>query len=349
MAILRSQFNQTLTNIEINGKKAERAQSAHQEIRGLLEADTQLCEWGVDTVLIGSYSRDTGIYPGKDVDVFVRLDELDTNATPKDVYDAVWTVLADEYGAEEDGGRAVAQARSVKVAFPDPDDPDNENAGFAVDAVPAVRDGDRWAIPTKDRNRWTGSTGRWVTTDPERFGVLSSTLSTSPSSPVVGGRNAYKPIVKLARQARRTHLGDRRPGGLFVEFAVYDVFLAGLVTGDEWDELFARALRQVGTRFSRASYLPLLDPALGTPVEPPLKEDDIVNAAQVFSDLADLAEEALEADNCKAAVKWREILGGNDRADPVFPLPPGCDAAGFRIGAIASVAARGSNEARGFG
>lgn len=349
MATLRSQFSQALTNIEINGEKAERAQASHREIRDLLEADTTLCDWGVDTKLIGSYSRDSGIYPGKDVDVFVRLDELDTDATPKDVYNAVWEPLADEYGDANEGGRATAQARSVKISFPDPENPDDDNAGFAVDAVPAVRDGDHWAVPTKDRSRWAGSTGRWVTTDPERFGMLSSQLSTSSSSPAVGGRNAYKPIVKLMRQARRTHLGDRRPGGLYVEFATYHAWQQGLVFGDEWDPLLARTLRQVASRFATAHYLPLIDPAIGTAVEPALTEDDWVNASGVFADLADLADEALSADECKAAVKWREILGGNDRADPVFPLPSGCDANGFRIATIAAVTSRGSNEARGFG
>jgi hypothetical protein len=349
VATLRSQFTQALTTIEINGGKAERAQASHREIRDLLEADATLCDWGVNTRLIGSYSRDSGIYPGKDVDVFVRLDQLDTDATPKDVYNAVWGPLAEHYGDAKDGGRATGQARSVKISFPDPEHPDDDNAGFAIDAVPAVRDGDHWAVPTKDRSRWAGSTGRWVTTDPERFGTMSSQLSTSSSSPTVGGRNAYKPIVKLMRQARRAHLGERRPGGLYVEFATYHAWHQGLVYGDEWDPLLARTLRQVANRFATAHYLPLIDPAIGTAVEPALTDDDWANASRVFRDLADLADQALSADDCKAAAKWREILGGNDRADPVFPLPAGCDANGFRIATIAAVTSRGSNEARGFG
>lgn len=349
MATLRSQFNQALTNIQINGKKADRAKAAHEEIRSVLEADDQLREWGVDTVLIGSYSRDTGIYPGRDVDVFVKLTKLDTDAMPKEVYDAVWNALVRRYGDAREGGRASQQARSIKVAFPDEDDPDDKNAAFAVDSVPAVRDGTRWAIPTKDRNRWAGRTGRWITTDPERFGALSSALSTSPKSPTVGDRNSYKPLVKLTRQTRSTHVGDRRPGGLYVEFMVYEAWNAGLVVGDEWDPLLAQTLRRVADRLTIAPQVPLLDPALGTPVEPPVSDEDLADAAETFGRLADLADEALAADDCEAARRWREILGGNDRADPVFPWPPGCGGTRAAAGAAAMVASRGRQEAAGFG
>lgn len=349
MAILRSQFNQALTNIEINGAKAARAIAAHEEIRSVLEADAKLREWGVDTKLIGSYSRDTGVYPGKDVDVFVKLTDLDTDAMPKEVYEAVRDALVREYGDAEEGGRATQQARSIKVLFPDADAPDDENASFAVDAVPAVRDGERWAIPTKDRNRWSGSTGRWVTTDPEHFASISSDLSTASWSPSVGGRNAYKPVVKLTRQARRAHLDDRRPGGLFIEFAVYESWAGRQVSGDEWDSLFAQTLRRVADRLAIASVVQLTDPALGTAIEPAVSDEDLDHAADTFARLADLAEEALTVDDCQAALKWREVLGGNDRADPVFPLPPGCDAKGNAIGSLAAISSRGRREATGFG
>lgn len=349
MATLRTEFGRALTNIEVNGEKAQRASEAQAEIRQLLEADQALRAWGVDTRLIGSYSRDTGIYPGKDVDVFVKLTQLDTGSSPTDVFDAVWSVLEHEYGDAEHGGRATPQARSIKISFPDSEKPWDENSGFAVDAVPAVKDGTRWAIPTRDRATWVATSGRWVTTDPEKFGELSSALSTSSASPTVGERDAYKPVVKLMRQARRTHLGDRRPGGLYVEFATYDVWSSGLVSGEEWDTLFAASLRRVADRFSAGIHTPLLDPALNTPVEPPSTIADLTNAASTFARLANLAEEALVADECKAAVKWREILGGNDRADPAFPLPSGCDANGFPIASIAVVASRGRVEAPGFG
>lgn len=150
------------------------------------------------------------------------------------------------------------------------------------------------------------------------------------------------------RQARRRHLGDRKPGGLYVEFAAYEAWKSGLVIGDEWDPLVAATLRAVAERFSRAATEPLLDPGLGTPVEPALTQSEWLGAYETFSRLTDLAADALEADICPAAVKWREIFGENDRGQ-VFRLPAGCDANGFPISSIGAVTGIGSNEARRFG
>lgn len=345
MAILRAQFDGARSNIEVNGEKRQRAIDAHTEIQELLSADEYLRSWGIDTCLIGSYSRHTAIYPGKDVDVFARLSDLDTTANPGSVYGRVETVLVEQYGRVENGGRVTSQSRSVKVDFPDADD---QNAAFAVDAVPAVRNGERWAIPTKDQYLWAPSAESWVTTDPEWFGQLSSDLSTADWSPAVGGQDAYKPVVKLVRQARRTHLGDRRPGGLYVEFATYDVWNSGGVAGEEWDHLFAATLRQLANRFQRAPYEPLIDPGLGTPVDPALDANDWLNASNLFERLANLADEALSAEKCRAAIKWREILSENDRGQ-VFPLPPGCDANGFPLSAVGAANIARPKEAARFG
>lgn len=347
MNALHAQFESALNRVEVNGPKRERAIAAHTEIQDFLNADDQLRAWGISTRLIGSYGRQTGIYPGKDVDVFARFVALDTSASPQAVYDAVESVLVRRYGHVRGGGRVTPQARSVKVDFLDA----NGNADFAVDAVPAVRHGPRWAIPAKDRSLWGQIPARWFATDPERFSDLSSTLNQAAWSPSVNGQGAYKPIVKLMRQVREVHLGDRKPGGLYVEFAVYEVWTSRLVRGNEWGVLLAASLRRVADRFNRVPHEPLCDPGLDAPVVPDLSEREWGHAANVFHGLAQRAEEALRASRCAAAKAWREILGQNARGD-VFPLPPGCDAAGFAIPAVGVGGlgmAAGHKEASGFG
>ena len=343
MANLRNQFEQALTNIEVNGQKRKRAKDAHTEIRELLQQDEQLKEWGVEPLLIGSYGRDTGIYPGKDVDVFLRFTRLDTRAEPRAVYDAVWRVIVRKYGQfGQGGGRAQQQARSVKVLFPDRDR--ISGGDFSVDAVPAVRHGDLWAIPTKDQNRWVEGEGRWVTTGAVLFGDLSTGLNQAASSPRVGDRPAYKPIVKLVRQIRATHLGDNRPGGLYLEFVTFEAWRSGLVAGGEWDVLLARTLQYIANRFGRAGANPLLDPVLGTPVDPPLAAGQVEQAAAIFGRLAAAANGALLMNDTDAANEWRTILGGNDRANPVLPYPPN---SGGSVGG--TVAATGVGAASGTG
>ena len=341
MANLRNQFEKALTNIEINGQKRKRAIDAHTEIRELLQQDEQLKEWGVEPLLIGSYGRDTGIYPGKDVDVFLRLTRLDTSAEPRAVFNAVWRVIVRKYGQYgQGGGRAQQQARSVKVLFPDRDR--TSGGEFSVDAVPAVRHGGLWAIPTKDQNQWVDGEGRWVTTGAVLFGELSTELNQAAFSPKVGDRPAYKPIVKLVRQIRETHLGDKRPGGLYLEFVTFEAWRSGLVAGGEWDVLLARTLQCIADRFGRAGVNPLLDPVLGTPVDPPLAAGQVEQAAAIFGRLAAAANGALLMNDTAAATEWRKILGGNDRANPVLPYPPN---SGGSVGS--TVAATGVGAASG--
>ena len=353
MANLRNQFAQALTNIEINGQKRKRAIDAHTEIRELLQQDNQLKEWGVEPLLIGSYGRDVAIYPGKDVDVFLRFTRLDTTAAPKAVFDAVWGVIVRKYGQYGQGnGRAQQQARSVKVLFPDRDRV--SGGDFSVDAVPAVRRGELWAIPTKDQNRWVEGEGRWVTTGAVRFGELSTDLNQAASK--VGDRPAYKPIVKLVRQIRESHLGDKRPGGLYLEFVTFEAWRSGLVAGSEWDALLARTLQCIADRFHRAGVSPLLDPVLGTKVDPPLSAAQVEEAAAIFGKLATAANRALSMNDTDAATEWRKILGGNDRANPVLPYPPnngggrGNTVTATGVGAASGIGATARrNEAPGFG
>ena len=353
MTNLRAQFDKALNNIEINGEKRRRAIAAHTEIRELLQQDEQLKAWGIEPLLIGSYGRGVGIYPGKDVDVFLRFTNLDTRFEPRAVYDAVWRVIVRKYGQLGQGnGRAQQQARSVKVLFPDRHGASGRRGDFSVDAVPAVRDGNLWAIPTRDQNLWVRGEGRWISTGAVLFGELSEQLNQSKASPMVGNRHAYKPMVRLVRQIRETHLGEKRPGGLYMEFVTFEAWRSGLVAGSEWDVLLARTLWCIADRLERAPLEPLRDPILQTPLDPPLSVDGVKQAAAIFGRLAVAANRALEMSAVDATAQWRKILGGNERTPWVFPSVPksGGRAAGAVAAGGAGVSAgRRRNEATGFG
>jgi hypothetical protein len=330
---LSDQFDGALGRLEL-GDKRKRVITAHTEIRELLESDEKLCAWGVDTVLIGSYARGTTIYPGKDVDVFTKLTKLDTaSIDPKTVFEAVRDVLVREYGE-----RAEPQERSIKVTVPIDDEED-----FHVDVVPAVRHDRHWAIPRHDTSLWISAdvSQRWVETDPEKLTELTGKQNETPN---VAGRGVYVPTVKLVRQIRRHHRGKAKPGGFYFELMTYWAFDAG-IDGDSFAEILANALVEIAAQLNSGQ--PLIDPALMEPYRPEPDATDRMNAAALFTGLAQDAQHALTLDKCEAAVIWRKILGEIDDFGPIFEIPPGCDAQGRKLPAFA-VGARGSEEASRF-
>jgi Second Messenger Oligonucleotide or Dinucleotide Synthetase domain len=326
MQTLLNEFSGALTRIEVDPKPAIAAQA---EVRGVLEMSERLRQWGVDTILIGSYSRNTGIHPAKDVDIFAKLTKLDaTSTSPMEVFELVRDVLVAKYG-----NRATPQPRSVKVSFPD---------HFCADVVPAVRFGTHWAIPNRDTRFWVDPKQRWRETDPEKLGQL---VSQRNAYPTVNGQGALVPTVKLMRQTREHHLGDRRPGGLYMEMATYWAFQRSAAFGASFAEIAAAILRLIGDQLSSGTVLN--DPALGTTYTPAPSPDELSAAGRKFRELAEKAKAALDMDPCQAAAVWRQILGKNPDG-PCFPLPDGCDEYGKKVGSIAAVAATGPNEARPF-
>ena len=323
METLADEFTTALSLIGL-GDKRQRAMDAHAEVRAVLEANDDLVANGVDTILIGSYGRETAIYPGRDVDVFVKLP--DSEEGPDETYEMVRQALETEYGDRlDDSG-----SRSMKVEFPD---------DFWVDAVPAVPSDDgRWQIPQADEN---GDRTGWEETNPEELGRLTVEQNKEPK---VDGQGAYVPTVKLVRQTRRHHLGDRKPRGLYLELETYWAFEAG-VTGSTFAELFASTLERIATQLETS--VVINDPALAREYSPAPESADLEHAATVFRDLATKAALALAADRCEAARLWREILGKNER-NWIFPIPAGCDEFGKRAATIAPIADRGSREARPF-
>lgn len=342
------EFDQAVRNVTLSGVKRDRAIAAHTEVRALLEADAELCSWGIDSILIGSYARQTARYPGKDVDVFLRFKNLSVRHDPGRVYRAVERVLVAKYGLKDrdTDGRVTGQARSLKVDFPDPEDDLGDNS-FSIDAVPAVPWGEHWGIPNRDRDLWDSEEKRWIKTNPVKFADDTNALAIASWSPTVGAINAYRPVIRLLRQVRHAHLGKQRPGGLFTEVAAYYAWKDRLVTGSTWAEQLASTMEQVAKQFAKCLDNGLPDPVLGTPMKPELDSWQWSAAATVLNQLAEQARQALDSERCRAAKMWRDILGSNDRGQ-VLLLPDGCDANGFPVGAVTAVGAVGSNDARGF-
>jgi hypothetical protein len=361
---LTSEFKATQHNINL-GVRRTIAVAAHLEVRAALLVAVPLTSRGLDDILIGSYRRNTGIWPGKDVDVFGKLTEESIESiSPELAYSLFYGVLTEAFP-----GRVSPQARSVKVDYkPDvlPDAafvreaaaflkesaavPLAEGFEFSVDVVPAVHFGEVWGIPQRDRDVWTraAASDRWTRTDPEELTELTQKQN---AGFLIGGQGAYVPTVKAVRQIRRSHLGDLKPGGFYFELLTYEGFSTGQITGNSWAEVTASTLSHLAVRLRTAGSEAVCDPALGQPYRPAPAPAALAHAADVFAGLAAKAQSALESDLCPAAAKWREIFGTNTQANgPVFPLPSGCRSDGTMMPPIINPnPLRGTNEAHGFG
>lgn len=326
MAHLKQQFKDALSSIEPGDDKAN-APEAHNLVRDALEADTTLAGYGVSPVLIGSYKRNVSIKRIKDVDVFVRLPEVDMEVSSHDILDRFFKVLHAEFGTDSDGHRRTKrQDRSLQVSFPEYD--------LYVDAVPArpYWDGQTWEIPQK------GDDDQWVRTNPEALTSLSSAMNATHDG-------FYVPTVKLLRQTRRALLGvGTKPGGFFIEVATYQAFNSGLVSGNDQAEYYVSALQQVNTIINNfVTYgIEVADPTLlGHTISIRATDDELEAARTCFVDAAAAARDALDdEDEGTAALTFQKLLGDNGDGDTVFKMPPGFNEDGTKRASIISPGAR---------
>lgn len=309
MAHLKQQFRDALSSIEPGADKVN-APEAHQLVRDALAADAKLTEYGVSSVLIGSYKRNVSIKRVKDVDVFVRLPDVPSDVTSKDILDRFFTVLHGEFGSDADGHRRTKrQDRSLQVSFPEYD--------LYVDAVPARPhwDGETWEIPQK------GDADKWVRTNPEQLTSLSSKMNAAHDG-------FYIPTVKLLRQTRRSVLGGgTKPGGFFIEVATFQAFASGLVSGNDHAEYYVSALEEVSKIIDNyVTYgIGVNDPTLdGYTISIRATDDELDAAKKRFADAAKAARRALvEEDEGKSALAFQKLLGRNGDDEMVFGMPPG--------------------------
>ncbi|MBW3537196.1 MAG: nucleotidyltransferase [Actinobacteria bacterium] len=309
MPDLPAQFTQAKSNVEPNSDDKNNAAVAHEKVRDVLDADEQLKAWGIDTVLIGSYKRQVSIRRVKDVDVLAKLPSLPTDVTPEDLLSHVAKVLRSAFDTDDEK-RVKCQDRSIMVKFPDFD--------LHVDVVPARPAGSYLEIPDKNDDGTIG----WKTTNPEELTSLSSALNSDFDGEFV-------PVVKLVRQARRTHLGRKgKPGGLFFEILTYHAFKKGSLDNTSTASLFTGTLRSVATQLSTVvAGGTIADPTMiGAVISVRATDEQFAEAASTFADLATKAEAALASeDKCWAAKVYRDIFGKNDDDEWVFEMPATCN------------------------
>lgn len=302
MSVLSKQFRDALSTIE-PGDDATHAAEAHAAVREVLAADDELMEWGLHSILIGSYRREVSIRRVKDADVFCELPALPDDQDPQALLDKFATVLGDEYG-----DRVSKNDRSVKVDFPDFD--------MHVDVVPARSAGDGWEIPDRD--------GGWQRTHPVRFSELTTARNQDHDG-------QYVRAVKLLRQTRRALRADAKPGGFFVEVAAYHAFASVPIASSDGSpgsmaEYYTVALEAMAPilRDHADGTTPLMNPALpDQEIQVRATQEELDAIADVWQEAAVDARSALGSENDQAAARtFTRLLGKNSDGEDVFAVPP---------------------------
>jgi len=314
MAELITQFEEASQNIEPADVDKMNAPIAHLEVREALGEAEQLSDWGIETVLIGSYKRHVSIRRVNDVDVLSKLPELPRSVSPQSTLDAFKAALLAKYPED----RIDPQDRSFKVLFP--------SFGLHVDVVPARLADDVLEIPDRRDQDTDESERGWVRTNPEEL-----TRLTTEQNDASGGM--YVPIVKLIRQTRRTRVGvGMRPGGFLFEILTYHAFANGL-DGDNLPQLYVSAMESTAALLENViAGDPVEDPTMpGAHISVRATNGEWEAAADRWSEAATDAGTALkEKDVCEAAKLYRALLGTNGDDEVVFPMPAACDEDGNR-------------------
>jgi len=301
MAHLPQQFDEAQSSVEPTAHDKSNAATAHEQVRATLESDSELARAGVDTVLIGSYARSVSIRRMKDVDVFSQLPDLPASVSATDALSLFNTALEREFGPT----RVKRRTRTVEVGFPEFD--------LVVDGVPARPAGAVWEIP--DRNEG------WVQTSPLELNKLTSQMN---GRVTLGETGVYVPMVKLIRQIRRQHFA-KYPAGVYFEILAYWAFDGGM-TATSWADYLTKSLDTMQDVLRSAIESGLPDPTMpGGVVETKADVSQLQETLARLDARTKDAEDALaDVDECRAAKKWRSLLGSNDDG-PVFPMPEHCD------------------------
>ena len=120
---------------------------------------------------------------------------------------------------------------------------------------------------------------------------------------------------------------------LFVELALYNACDRGLVSGRNHAEFYTSALEGAAVLIAEhASGDHMPDPTFpGETVQNRATDAELQSAKTEFESAAAKARNAYTTDDqCASALKFRELFGGNDNHEFVFPMPEDCIEEGQR-------------------
>jgi hypothetical protein len=216
MTTMDSLFKEYLRRIQPSDQAVKRAVASHKPLRDDLEVDEDYGPFVENTILSGSYGRDTAIFGIKDVDVIIKtnftLSDLQERMKDEETEQECLLRLTQE--AIQRTGRAVRtrpRRRSIHVSLPE----DNETnlPELTMDIVPVQV---QFGVDIDPMKISDCELGDWFYTYPNT--QLSDSIKRNDQSTVIGDRHNYKPLVKIFKSWKSAnYLRQRTPKGFILE------------------------------------------------------------------------------------------------------------------------------------
>ncbi len=216
MTTMDDLFKEYLHRIEPSPQAVKRAAESHGPLREDLEADKEYGPFVANTMLSGSYGRDTTIFGIKDVDVIIKttfsLTDLWERKKDEETEQECLLRLTREAIERTDRAAGTKKARrSIHVILPE--DSENDLPELTMDIVPVrIQSGtdiDPMTISDCESSQWFNTYPNTQLSD----GVRRNNRST-----VISDRHNYKPLVKIFKAWKRANYQRQKtPKGFILE------------------------------------------------------------------------------------------------------------------------------------
>jgi hypothetical protein len=214
MTTMDDLFREYLRRIEPPPQAVKRAANSHQPLRDDLKADAEYGPFVENTMLSGSYGRDTSIFSIKDVDVIIKTTFTATDLLErmKDGEIEQECLLRLTLEAIRRTGREARKARrSIHVTLTE--DKSKKMPELTMDIVPVriqtSADADPMTISDRELSQWFDTYPNTQISDSEKRNQRSKTI---------GDRHSYKPLVKIFKAWKKVHYHTQKtPKGFILE------------------------------------------------------------------------------------------------------------------------------------
>lgn len=328
MATLDSLFTDYLKSIIPSDDAVARAIEAHNALRKDIEQDEEYGLFVANSLLSGSYGRDTAILSIKDIDIIIKttftFDDLQRLKAPDETEQYCLLRLTQEAIKRTGRDAKTRKARrSIHVELPDNI---NEIAGddsvVTLDIVPVLiqsdKDTDPMWIADKDLDEW-------LNTYPNS--QLSDSEQKNKNSSLIKGYRSYKSLVKMLRSWKIVHFGtSKTPKGFFLECLTAQFHNPG---AGHWIEAVHDLFQNICKFWPEPNNLTAIpnvhDVSTLNPIPIPLTKtvEDAQRVLLKFHSHLSIIEQAMkeeETDLYKAAKTLQRVFGA-DSESIYFPLP----------------------------